>query len=106
MEPDHSEQQERYIAQQFGAIEDRLSEGDVRMTALERQVADMRGELARNSEITQDIRDILSAGRLGLRVLGGLGSAVKWAGMLAGGVMAVWGAWQAVMHGGSWPPKP
>lgn len=87
---------ERYIAQQFGTIERRLDSGAKRMDDIEAKLADAHEEIKRNSEITEDIREILSAGKLGLRVLGGIGQAVRWLGMLAAAAVAIYGAWQAI----------
>lgn len=96
---------ERYIGQQFYSIEERLEAGDKRMAALESELKAARDELARNSEITQEIRDILAAVRLGLRVLGGIGQLVKWLGALAAAVAAIYGAWQAITKGLQFPSK-
>lgn len=91
---------DRYIARQFGQIEDRLTEGDSRMQSLEQQVLAMRTELARNTAKTDDIHDILVYARSGLKVLGGLGALVKWAGGIAAGVVAMWGLWHTMRNGG------
>ena len=97
---------ERYIGQQFQSIEERMAAGDKRMAEIEKQLNAMREELHDNSEITQEIREILIAARWGLRALGGLGQAVKWVGVVAGGVAAVYGAYQALKQGvfGVLPP--
>jgi hypothetical protein len=90
--PTAEDQRDRNIGMQFQSIEDRLAEA-------EKQLSAMREELRDNSEITQDIREILVAAKVGLRVLGGLGQLVKWLGIVAGGVAAVYGAWQAITKG-------
>lgn len=92
--------QERYIAQQFGHIEDRLAEGDGRMQALEIQLQALRGELATNTTKTEDIHAILVYARSGLKVLGVIGAVVKWCGGIAAGVGAIWGLWHAYRNGG------
>jgi hypothetical protein len=84
-------------------LRERLAEGDRRMADMERQIAAMREELRDNSEITQDIREILTAAKVGLRVLGGLGQLVKWLGIVAGGVAAIYGAYQALRQGLPFP---
>lgn len=97
---------DRYIGQQFQSIDERLEAGSHRMAIIEQQVAATREELQRNSDITADIREILAAGRLGLKVLGGLGQLVRWLGVIAAGVAAIYGAWQAITKGlPIWPGK-
>lgn len=83
----------------FKAIEARLAAGDLRMGDLQAHLAVVRQELARNSEVTEDIREILAAAKVGLRVLGGIGQAVRWLSIVATACVAIWGAWQAFMHG-------
>lgn len=90
---------ERYIGQQFQTIEERLEAGSQRMAIIEQQLAATREELQRNSDITADIREILAAGRLGLKVLGALGQLVRWLGIVAGGLAAIYGAWHAFRQG-------
>lgn len=80
------------------STEARLDSGDRRMKDIEDQLIEVRSELKRNSELTQDIRDILTATKVGLKVLGGIGQLVRWLGFVAGGVLAIWGAWQAFLH--------
>lgn len=77
---------------QLEAIHERLDQGDKRMAAIE-------SEVAKNTAITNDIKEILDAVRLGLKTLGVLGAVVKWGGMVAGGIAALW----ALFHQG---PKP
>ncbi len=71
---------------------------DARLTAVE---ADMK----RNTALTQEIRDIMTAAKVGFKVLGGIGTAVKWAGMIAGAAVALYSAGYALMHGGLPPGK-
>jgi hypothetical protein len=98
------DQRERYIGQQFQSIEDRMEAGDKRMSDVESRLTAALVELKRNSEITEDIREILTAGKLGLRVLGAVGQAVRWLGLVAAGAAALYGAYQALR--GNVPPKP
>jgi hypothetical protein len=79
------------------AIEDRLTRGSERMDLMDQAIA-------KNTEITQAIHDILAAGRVGLKVLGGLGLIAKWIGMLAAAGVAIYSAFYAATHGGV-PPK-
>jgi hypothetical protein len=76
----------------MASIEQRLAAGDTRMAGIER-------ELASNTEVTREIRDLMTAARVGFRVLGGLGTAAKWVGMLATAGLAIWAAAQAILHG-------
>jgi hypothetical protein len=55
-----------------------------------------REELADNTEITQSVRDAVTAGRVA-------GHLIKWAGVIAAAISAVYGAWWAVTHIGH-PP--
>ena len=78
-------------------IHDQLAEGKARMDRM--QVA-----IDQNTEITSEIRDILAAGRMGLRVLGGLGTLAKWVASIATAAGALWGMYQWLKHGAP-PPK-
>ena len=73
-----------------------LKQGDSRMASLET-------ELSTNSDITTEVRDILSVAKVGLRVLGGVGVLVRWAGYLAAAGAAIYSAWYMATHGGK-PP--
>lgn len=77
-------------------IEDRLLAGSKRMELMD-------AEMTRNTELTQDIRDLLAAFKGGFKVLGWLGAGVKWAGMVAAAVLALWTAFYAATHGGVHP---
>lgn len=57
-------------------------------------LAALRKELADNTELTNDIKELLSTARAGIRVLGWLGGAVKWLGALASAALAIWGFMQ------------
>lgn len=83
----------------LAAIEDRLERGSERMDLLD-------AELDRNTELTQEIRDIMAAARVGFKVLGGLGTVAKWIGTIAGAGVALYSLWYAITHGGATPPKP
>lgn len=94
------------LTRRIAGIEDRLDRGADRMGKIEKRLDDAVDELARNSELTQDVRDILTAAKVGLRVLGGIGQVVRWFGILATAGVAIWGAIYAITHGGQLPPKP
>lgn len=74
-----------------------LATGDLRMTAIE-------SELRNNTALTADVKALLDAARVGLKVLGWIGTAAVWTGKIAAGVGAVYGAWQLIRHGAP-PPK-
>jgi hypothetical protein len=85
------------VPTRLASIEHRLGMGDERMASIER-------ELASNTEVTREIRDLMTAARVGFRVLGGLGTAAKWLGGLATAGLAIWALWQSIRHGT--PPSP
>jgi hypothetical protein len=75
------------------------------MDGIDQRLLKVVEELERNSEITTDIRDILTAAKVGLRVLGGIGQAMRWLGLLATAGVAIYGAVYSATHGGQLPPK-
>lgn len=77
----------------IGAMAARM---DSRMGALE-------VELASNSEVTAEVRDMLQIGRAGLKVLGGLGTAARWVGYLSAAAASVYALAYTITHGGK-PP--
>ncbi len=83
--------------ERISAIEARLKKGDERMGAIET-------ELAENTTVTKEIKDMLDMARAGLKVLGGIGSAAKWLGALAAAIVAIWTFIHTIKNGGP-PPK-
>lgn len=77
-------------------VQRQLATGDLRMTAIE-------VELRNNTDLTADVKALLEAARVGLRVLGWMGSAATWAAKIATAIGAVYAAWQLIKHGN--PPK-
>jgi predicted nucleic acid-binding protein len=77
-------------------VQRQLGAGDVRMTNIE-------SELKKNTELTSDVKALLDAARVGLKVLGWIGMAAVWAAKIATAIGAVYGAWQLIKHGN--PPK-
>ena len=73
-----------------------LARGEERMAAIE-------AELLANSAVTAEIRDILAVAKVGLRVLGGVGTAVRWAGYIATALGAIYIAVYMATHGGKTP---
>lgn len=87
--------QERYIAQQFQAIENELAAGKARMDNLEKMTC-------AQTEILNDIKEIMQFSRSGLKVLGWVGVAARWIAAIAGATAAVY----ALLHvTGGLPPK-
>lgn len=78
-------------------IHSRLASGDGRMDAIE-------AELRANTEVTTEVRDLLSAVKGGFKVLGWLGHGGKWAGMIAGAAVSLYTLGYALTHGGQLPP--
>lgn len=77
-------------------VQRQLATGDLRMTAIE-------VELRNNTDLTADVKALLEAARVGLKVLGWMGSAATWAAKIATAIGAVYAAWQLIKHGS--PPK-
>jgi hypothetical protein len=80
----------------LASIEERMQQGSDRMDLLD-------AEMTKNTDLTQEIRDIMAAARVGFKVLGGLGTAFKWAGTLSAAAVAIYTALYAILHGGSTP---
>ncbi len=94
------------IAARLNAIDARLDRGSEKMDQHAQALADMASDLKRNTETTDEVREVLDVGRNGLKVLGWLGGGAKWVGTLATAALAVYGALYAIFHGGQMPPKP
>jgi hypothetical protein len=86
------------VAARLADIDQRLARGDARMANIE---ADLSG----NTAITREIRDLMTAARLGLRMLGGMGQVAKWLGMVATAAVAIYTAVHMLTHGGQPPTK-
>ena len=85
-----------YLAQRLDTIDTRLDAGSRRMDT-------MQSELDANTSVTTEVRELLAAGRSGLRVLGWIGSAGLWIvkaiGIGAASGSAVWALWTAIKTG-------
>ena len=75
-----------------------MSQMQTMLTEMSGHLKAQREELADNTEITQNVRDAVTAGRVA-------GHLIKWAGVIAATVSAIYGAWWAVTHIGQ-PPGP
>ena len=86
---------------------------DAEIRILAKQIADLTADngrlrqlessLSENTAITSEIRDLLTAVKGGIRVLGWLGTGAKWLGAIAGAVAAIYTVAYMVTHGGR-PP--
>lgn len=83
-------------------LEDRLADGDKRMCAIEKELKDQ-------TETLGELRELLTLGKNGLRVLGWLGGGVVWVAKAVTAVGAAGGAvylmWYQLTHGGNLPPR-
>lgn len=84
-----------------------------RLDAFEKRVTSIEQGLAENTKATlegnRDAREILElfqAVKGGMKVLGWLGNALRWVGIVAGAGMACYGLWNAITHPGQQLPKP
>ncbi len=77
-------------------IEDRLDRGAANMR-------EFRTELAANTETTNEVRALLETGKSGLKVLGWIGVGAKWAGGIAGAIVALWSLIYVATHNGQLP---
>jgi hypothetical protein len=84
------------VDERLTEIEDRLDKGSKRMQ-------DLRDELAANSATTNEVRELLEAGKNGLKVLGWIGVGAKWIGAIAGALVALWSLIYAATHNGQLP---
>lgn len=73
-------------------VQRQLSSGDLRMTAIE-------SELRGNTAMTAEVKALLDAARVGLKVIGWLGAAAVWSAKVATAIGAVYAAWQLIKHG-------
>lgn len=87
------------------AVNERLDRGDRRFDQLD-------AEIAENTRLTREsaadlaaIRDVLTAVRGGLRVLGWVGAGMKWLGVIATAGVAIYTAVYALTHGGNLPRR-
>lgn len=82
-------EQREAIDAMLGPIRDRLDRGADKMTGLASGLAELRDELQSNTATTVEVRELLSVGKGGLRVLGWIGATFKWLAIVAGGITAV-----------------
>jgi chromosome segregation ATPase len=75
------------VRQQVVEIHEQLAEGGRRMQSLDK-------ELSENTRTTSEMRDMFDTAKKGLRILGGIGAALKWLSAIAGAVAAVYTLWK------------
>lgn len=81
-----------------------LLAGSERMDAMQAEIkANTALTLALKTD-TSELLEILNAGKGGLKVLGWIGTVVKWVGGMAATAIAIYGFLQVVLHGAA-PPK-
>lgn len=81
-----------YVIGRLDEINDRLNRGSERMSSIET-------ELRSNTDTTRDVRELMELGRNGFKVLGHIGTAVKWLGGIAAALVACWSLYQAWKNG-------
>lgn len=90
-------------------VDTRLRAGDERMSAMQSDQLMVQGELAANTEVTSEVRDLLVTVKTGAKALGIVGSVITWTVKFVGAVSiaagAAWGAYQAISGGIAFPPK-
>jgi hypothetical protein len=86
-----------------GAARSDMAESLDRFGKIEARLSAVETDIQLNTALTKEIRDVMVAGRVGLKVLGGVGTAIKWLGMLAAAIVAIYSASYLLLHGG--PPK-
>lgn len=85
-----------YLAKLIGNVEDRQTEAVGRMDTMQR-------ELTANTEVTTEVRELLSAAKGGLKVIGGIGTIAKWIGGIGAAGVSIYTVYHMLTHGGK-PP--
>lgn len=85
-----------YLAKLIGGVEDRQTEAFSRMENMQR-------ELTANTEVTTEVRELLSAAKGGLKVIGGIGTVAKWIGGIGAAGISLYTLWHMITHGGKAP---
>lgn len=99
----HAPKADESLEEQIVAINKRLDAGSQRMKNMQIEIAGNTLELAANTEITTEIRDLMIAAKVGFRLMGWIGIAAAWIGKLALAGSAVAAFIYAIKHGG--PPS-
>ena len=91
------EQRLRLLEVGFRMISEQTSELAVLLQALKSKLDDTQA-------INQEVKEILTTAKAGLRVLGILGTGVRWCGYVSAAGAAIYTFWYMLTHGGQ-PPK-
>ena len=91
-----TDRQLAWLADRMTAVESCLAQGTERMGT-------MQAELSANTDVTNEVRDILGAAKGFFRFCSAAGVVLKWVGGLAGAAMAIYTGWHMITHGGK-PP--
>lgn len=84
-------------------VDSKLRDGDKRMGALTTEVSALTVEMAKNTEVTTEVRDLVAAFKGGFKVAGWFGTGLKWCAGIAAAIASLYAAWQAIVHGGKLP---
>jgi len=93
----------RVLTEQLAEVAVRLQEVSQCLQLGEARMGNIETELRANSATTVEVREILSTAKAGFKVLGGIGTLVRWAGYLAAAGATIYTAWHMLTHGGK-PP--
>lgn len=87
-------------------IEEQIQRLELRIADVGTEVAEVKGDLAKNTAATMEVVGLLEAAKGAFKVLDGLGSVISWAGRVLAGLVAIWAAFYAATHGGRPPGSP
>lgn len=100
MQEERRKDADRSLQDLHDYLQSALDEGKQRMDRME---VDMQANTKMTTDLkkdTSEVLEILAAVKGGLKVLGGLGQIIKWAGMVAAGLTAM-----LALANGKWPWK-
>lgn len=90
---------EEQVAEFTQAWRDGMRRIDERFASGTRRMDDMQAELTRNTEVTTEVRDLMTVARGGFRVLELIGTGGMWLLKLGAAVGAAWAAWKGYDSG-------
>lgn len=80
-----------------------LHEARRRVPEMDARLRDIETELAANTKVTTEVREVLDTFKGGMRMLGWMGIAAKWIAGIAAAIGAVIAIWETLRSGG--PPR-
>lgn len=80
-------------------LTDEVSAIKARLTAMEQAQRENTAATLEGARDAREMLEIFQAVKGGFKVLGWLAAVVKWAGIIGGGVAAIYAAWHAVSGG-------